>query len=472
MKAHLPSAAAAAPAVEHGVSPVHIPTRDDGASPELARAAAALADRLGPARIWHVNSTATGGGVAELLWSGIARQQALGLRVDWLIADAEPAFFQLTKRIHHGLHGRVDHPFTEHDARLYEASTTRSAAQLAEFVRPGDLVVLHDPQTVGLAPHLVALGVRVAWRCHIGTRSDVPAVAATWAFLRRYVEAVPHCVFTVADYAPAYLAPARVSVITPSIDPESPKNRLLTQAECVELLAGIGLLRSPDALATGAPDVGDDPVGYVVQDEPLVEGVPVVTQVSRWDPLKDLVGVLRAFAEGIAPRSAAHLLFAGPDPADIPDDPEGAGVFAQLRAFRESLPVEIRRRVHLAVLTLRRQTANALAVNAIQRYSTVVVQKSLEEGFGLTVTEAMWKSRPIVASAVGGLLTQVTHGVHGLLVEPDDLTGFADAVTGLLTHPARAAELGAAAHRRCRDEFLSERETADYLALYGAMSDH
>ncbi|KOX16383.1 hypothetical protein ADK67_40175 [Saccharothrix sp. NRRL B-16348] len=404
-----------------------------------------------------------------MLWSGIARQQALGLPVGWLIADAEPAFFQLTKRIHHGLHGRVDHAFTEHDARLYEVSTTRSAAQLAEFVRPGDLVVLHDPQTVGLAPHLVAGGVKVAWRCHIGTRANVPAVAATWAFLRRYVEAAPRCVFTVADYAPGYLAPGRVTVITPSIDPESPKNRHLSQAECVELLAGIGLLRSPD-LATGAPNQGDDPVGYVVQDQPLPEGVPVVTQVSRWDPLKDLAGVLRAFAEGIAPHSPAHLLFAGPDPADIPDDPEGAGVFAQLRALRQALPAEIRRRVHLAVLTLRHQTANALAVNAIQRYSTVVVQKSLEEGFGLTATEAMWKSRPIVASAVGGLLTQLTHGAQGLLVEPDDLTGFADAVSGLLANPVRAAELGAAAHRRCREEFLAERESADYLALYDRMS--
>jgi trehalose synthase len=162
----------------------------------------------------------------------------------------------------------------------------------------------------------------------------------------------------------------------------------------------------------------------------------------------------------------AHLVLAGPDPADIPDDPEGVSVFAEVRRLRDGMPADVRARIHLVVLTLRDLKANALVVNAIQRYSTVVVQKSFEEGFGLAVTEAMWKSRPIVASAVGGLITQLTDGVDGLLVDPVDLRAFGDAVNLLLAEPSYATRLGAAAHEKCRSSFLATRELTDYLRLY------
>lgn len=442
-------------ALEHGVTQVDIQAAGAiGGDPQIAELAADVALRLGPARIWHVSSTATGGGVAELLWSSIARQRALGLPAGWLIADAEPQFFQLTKRIHHGLHGSGTKDFSPQDEELYRTVTAKSAKQLAAFVQPEDVVVLHDPQTAGVAPHLLAAGARVAWRCHIGTRADGPTVDATWEFLRPSVELVPNCVFTVPDFAPRYLSPSRITVITPSIDPASAKNRELSEQECHSLLAGIGLVEP----------MGAGEVGYTLQDRPLPPDVPVVTQVSRWDPLKDMTGVLRTFASRVA--APTHLVLAGPDPADIPDDPEGATVFAEVVRLRDSLPADVRARIHLVVLTLRDQAANALVVNAVQRRSTVVVQKSLEEGFGLTVTEAMWKSRPIVASAVGGLLTQLTDGVTGLLVDPLDLNAFGDAVNLLLAKPSYAAQLGAAAHEKCGSSFLSTRELIDYLRLY------
>ncbi|GAB3439949.1 glycosyltransferase [Actinophytocola sediminis] len=443
---------------EHGVTRVAVEaTARPRTDSRLTGPAANLVRRLGSARIWHVSSTATGGGVAELLWSSIAHQQTLGLPAGWLIADAEPEFFQLTKRIHHGLHGRATTPFTPADDQFYRDVTTRSAAQLAEHIRPGDVVLLHDPQTAGIAAHLIDAGVRVGWRCHIGTRSTNAQAEATWDFLRPHLGAVPRHVFTVADFAPHYLRQERISVIAPSIDPDTVKNQELSARRIDELLAGIGLFGP--ATRSG--------VGTTIQDQPLPAGVPLVTQVSRWDPLKDMTGVLRAFADFVP--SPAQLLLVGPDPADIPDDPEGAEVFAEVSALRARLPAPLRARVHLVVLSLADTADNALVVNAIQRRSTVVVQKSLQEGFGLTATEAMWKARPIVASAVGGLLAQFTDRVDALLVNPLDLAGFGAAVNELLANPRYAADLGAAAHRTCADRFVVTRELGDYLDFYGTL---
>lgn len=455
----------------HGITRVEVP--EDGPEPEmpgdllgpaLRQRAAMLADRLGTTRIWHVSSTATGGGVAELLWSSITYHRMLGLPAQWLVTEAEPEFFQLTKRIHHGLHGRGIPVFTREDEELYRSVTARFAAGLAERLAPGDLALLHDPQTAGAVPSLVEAGVRVAWRCHVGTRGGGAVFAATWEFLRPYVEQVPHSVFTDAGFAPDFLPPERRAVITPSIDPGSAKNRELSAGRQRELLAGIGLL-------PGSPDGAAEPVGYTIQDAPLPHDAPVVTQVSRWDPLKDMLGVLRTFTADLALYSRAHLVLAGPDPADIPDDPEGAAVFAEVRHTWETLPPDARARVHLVMLSLRDLALNGLAVNAVQRRSTIVAQKSLEEGFGLTVTEAMWKARPLVVSGVGGLLVQITDKATGLLVDPLDYPAFGKALDELLRRPDYATELGLAARRECQERFLVSRELSDYLALYTRMLD-
>lgn len=432
---------------------------------EAHRLGADVRARLGTARIWHVNSTAAGGGVAELLHSSIARHTVLGLPTTWLVSNAAEAFFELTKRVHHGLHGSpAVGVLTAEDTERYRAATHRQAANLLAHIAAGDLVVLHDPQTLGAAPHLLAAGARVAWRSHIGTTDPNEHSDATWVLLRPYLDGVRHCVFTVADYAPRFIPAARVRVIRPSIDPYAAKNLDLTEEQVGALLRRVGL--------TGpVPDGGDsEPIGRVIQDQPLGPATPVVLQVSRWDPLKDMTAVMRAFAGHIAHRGDAHLVLAGPDPADVADDPEGTTVFTEVLRLYGGLPADVRARVHIVMLSLRDAHTNALVVNALQRRATVICQKSLQEGFGLTVTEAMWKGRPVVATRVGGIPAQIDSDRVGVLIDdPTDIAAFSDAVVALLDDPDRAAALGAAARARCHAEFLTERELVDYLHLYAAM---
>jgi trehalose synthase len=188
--------------------------------------------------------------------------------------------------------------------------------------------------------------------------------------------------------------------------------------------------------------------------------------VSRWDRLKDPAGVVDAFAGQIAAGTDAHLVLAGPDFTAVSDDPEGSVVFAEVRARREQLSAETRTRVHLALLPMHDAEENAAVVNALQRRSDVICQKSLAEGFGLTVAEAMWKGRPVVASRVGGIQDQITDGVTGMLVDPSDLGAFGAAVNTLFNHPAHAAMLGTQANARVREVFLGPRHLAQYVDLF------
>jgi trehalose synthase len=191
-----------------------------------------------------------------------------------------------------------------------------------------------------------------------------------------------------------------------------------------------------------------------------------VLQVSRWDALKDPLGVIRAFAEHVPPSTGAHLVYAGPAVSAVADDPEGARVLHDALALREALPAHQRSRVHLASLPMDDPAENAIIVNALQRHATVVAQKSLAEGFGLTVAEAMWKARPVIASRIGGIQSQIEHGVSGLLLgDPRDLQAFGDAVAALLGDPQRAKSLGENARARVRDQFTSPRSLLDYLGL-------
>jgi trehalose synthase len=200
------------------------------------------------------------------------------------------------------------------------------------------------------------------------------------------------------------------------------------------------------------------------QDGPVPSDAPLVTQVSRWDRLKDPVGVLRTVADYC--EVDAHLLLAGPSVADVSDDPEGAEVLGEVRKLRDSLPRDKRARVHLASLPMDDVEENAAMVNAIQRRSDVIVQKSLAEGFGLTVAEGMWKARPLVASRVGGIQDQIEDGVSGVLIDdPTDLPAVARAVDGFIDDPGRAAEVGRAARQRVLDEYLGTRTLTQYMAL-------
>jgi trehalose synthase len=436
---------------------------------ETAKANVLLDGRV----IWNVNSTARGGGVAEMLRSLIAYGRAAGVDVRWVVMGGEPDFFRITKRIHNNLHGHAGDggPLGDLEREIYEATATATAGQLAGLVRPGDVVLLHDPQTAGLVPPLVQLGAHVVWRAHIGL--DLPNELArnAWRFLLPYVTPAAAYVFSRRAFAWEGLDPAKIAIVRPSIDPFSAKNQDLAPNDVGAILHATGLLAdhgggAPVFTRTDGTHGRIDRRSRRFEDELLPDDVPVVTQVSRWDRLKDPLGVIEAFVSQIAPGSDAHLVIAGPDTAAVADDPEGAHIMGMCRERWESLAPEVRRRVHLALIPMDDAEENAAIVNALQRWSTVVVQKSLAEGFGLTVSEAMWKARPVVASRVGGIQDQIVDGDSGVLVEPRDLGGFAHAVLGLLHDPERARRMGEKARERVRDEFLGVRHLEEYVDLF------
>lgn len=455
-----------------------IPVVGSAAVDEIHRAARSLAERLGGRVVWNMSSTAVGGGVAEMLQPFLGYTRGTGLDVRWLIIQGPPDFFRITKRLHHALHGEPGDGANLDEAAhgVYATILGQNALELRGCIAPGDVVILHDPQTAGLAPALLAAGARVVWRCHIGADDENPEVALGWHFLARYLDDVRTMVFSRASYVPKRYRDGRAAIIQPSIDAFSTKNIELDQDTIRSILVHVGLVEGPP-LST--PRLGftrsDDTPGRVERRADVIRlgrapawEKPLVVQVSRWDPLKDMTGVLHGFAT-LVERDAsldADLVLAGPNVGAVADDPEGPAVFdAVFRAFREQ-PQAVRAHIHLATLPTADTEENAAIVNALQRHAAVVVQKSLHEGFGLTVTEAMWKARPVVASAVGGIQDQIEDGVSGLLLrDPTDLGAFGGAVRRILTDPALAGELGRAAHERVRRHFLIVRALVQFGEL-------
>jgi trehalose synthase len=433
--------------------------------PEQARRFGAVQrrarDELAGRVVWNVSSTAAGGGVAEMLRNLLGYVRGAGVRTGWLVLDADPEFFAVTKRIHNAVHGTGDPPeLGTADQRIYEHTIQRNLPELRHRIRPTDLVLLHDPQPAGLVEPLRRAGIQTIWRCHIGLDTRNDRADAAWRFLRHYVESAGAFVFSRRQYAPDWVRADRLQVIPPSIDPLSAKNRPIPPAECVRILTAAGVLsrdgRTPSNVVQGAP--------------PPTPDTRLVVQVSRWDRLKDMAGVMSGFSRLPAEVGDAHLMLVGPAVAAVSDDPEGGQVLAECAAAWHHLPEDIRRRVHLVSVPMEDPELNATIVNAVQRHAAVIVQKSLAEGFGLTVAEAMWKARPVVASGVGGILDQIVPGESGLLVDdPNDLDAFAAAVTLVLRDEPYAHRLGQAAQERVRDRFLGDRHLGQYVDLFGAV---
>ncbi len=444
---------------------------------EQAEAVArALSAQLGERVIWNVSSTAVGGGVAEMLQPLLGYARGLGFDARWVVIRGNDDFFRITKRIHHALHGAPGDGSVlgPADRSLYESTLAANAHDLCGAVQPGDVVILHDPQTAGLAPAVHAAGALVIWRCHIGHDHRNQEVEAGWQFLAPYLKDVPAYVFSREAYIPEVCDPSRAEIIQPSIDAFSSKNQELSDEVVRTILVHTGLVEGP---LPQRPDHsflrGDGSRGRVQRRADVIRlgpapayDVPLVVQVSRWDPLKDMLGVMRGFAalfDGASARSAA-LVLAGPNVHAVADDPEGPAVFDEVLQAWRNLPHSVRQRVHLANLPTADVEENAAIVNALQRHASIVVQKSLNEGFGLTVTEAMWKARPVIASAVGGIQDQIEDGISGvLLADPRDLNAFGSAVAGLLADPEAARRMGDAAKERVRANFLG----VAHLIRYG-----
>ena len=432
----------------------------------VQRAGSAFAGRV----VWNVNSTANGGGVAEMLRSLLAYARGAQVDARWVVIEGNPEFFRVTKRIHNRLHGAEGDggELGPAEQAVYEAVAEANARELVELIAPGDVVLLHDPQTAGLAAPLRDAGAYVVWRCHVGIDDPNDLSRSAWDFLRGYVQPADEYVFSREAFEWEGLDTERMAIIPPSIDAFSAKNQALEPAAVAAILHVSGLIAGDHHGAArflrqdGTPGRVDRSA-RMWQHGPIPETAPLVVQVSRWDRLKDPLGVIEGFARRAAHETDAHLLLAGPDVTAVADDPEGLEVLNECIAHWEALPADIGERVHLAALPMDDAEENAAIVNAIQRRATVAVQKSIAEGFGLTVAEAMWKARPVVASRIGGIQDQIADGESGVLVPPRDLDAYADALVMLLRDPERAEQIGAAAQMRVRDLFLGSRHLGQYL---------
>jgi trehalose synthase len=462
---------------------------------ELEEAARAVRGKLAGRRIWMVNSTARGGGVAEMLPTMLTLLRDLGIPTDWVVIESsEPGFFEMTKNLHNMIHGEDGGDFSREAEDLFVRENRANAGFLRQRMQTGDILIVHDPQPAPLAGILRQdIDFRAVWRCHIGLDAENGATRAAWGFLEPFLDSYDHGVFTTTEYVPAPFT-QRASVITPAIDPLGDKNAELHLHKLVGILANSALISSPGPLV---PPPFDDVVHRVQGDGSLRPANmwddiglltrPIVTQVSRWDRLKGFGPLMEGFVE--LKRRAANgedigtawsyrrrlrlvrLILAGPDPGSIQDDPEGQEVFRELHDAYLTLPSEIQDDIALVTLPMSSQRRNALIVNALQRASTFVVQNSLREGFGLTITEAMWKHIPVLTnSRACGPRHQVRDRVDGRLVEdPEDPYELATAMADMLgDHPHRL-EWGRNAQRRVHGEYLVFRQVSSWLHLLAGL---
>jgi trehalose synthase len=457
----------------------------------LREEAATLIAALRGRKVWMVNSTAQGGGVAEMMPKLVSLLNELGLATEWVVMGTEePRFFDLTKRLHNLIHGEGDPWLRDEERQLYAAVSAENAADMKRRVRPDDILVIHDPQPLGMGAQLKReLGMPFFFRCHIGLDEDSPETRAAWDFLRPYAELCDHAIFSAPEYIVPYLA-GKSGVITPAIDPLGFKNRELSPNKLAGILKNAGLARSRHPVVPAAfpeqakrllPD-GD----FGAMNEETDIGIlfrPIVTQISRWDRLKGFEPLLEAFVRlkhdlhsrcvsGRHRRRLAlvRLVLAGPDPAAVADDPEATEVLRDLTDVYTGLPHWIQEDVALVSLPMGCRNENALMVNALQRCSSIVVQNSLREGFGLTATEAMWKSCAVLGSRACGIRQQIRDGVDGRLIpDSQDPQGIADLLDAMLDDLPGATRYGKSAQRRVHDDFLVFTQVRRWLA---ALADH
>lgn len=376
-----------------------------------------LAERLGNCTVQNINSTAVGGGVAEILHRMLPLLNELGVSTTWDVIKGGEHFFQVTKKIHNALHGRQVE-FTQEDWDVF-AETTRFNIETIDIV--GDIIYVHDPQPIGLIKKRQKTNKKWIWRCHVDFSSPDPNV---WRFLKKFIEQYDVSVFS----APQFSKPlkTRQVLISPSIDPLSPKNRELSDSEIEAVLARFNI----------------DPE------------LPMMTQISRFDYLKDPVGVIEVYR--LVKRNIdCQLILAG---GGATDDPEGEAVLAKVKETAGDDP-----HIHIILLP----PASDIEINALQRASAVVLQKSLREGFGLTVAEALWKAKPVVASAVGGIPLQIAHKYSGLLSHTIEGTAFW--VKQIIQNPEFGERLGRNGREHIKNNFLITRHIREYLLLFHSL---
>jgi trehalose synthase len=458
---------------------------------DLKSSAANVDQKLKGRTIWMINSTARGGGVAEMLPGMIALMNDLGIDTRWVVINSDRReFFRLTKRMHNLIHGNASAgmEFGPADAELYEAVNRENASSFIKHVKKEDVLIVHDPQPLPLGRIMSKEhGMFAVWRCHIGLDKRTDATASVWRFLKPFFDGYRHAIFTAPEYVPDYLK-ERYTIIHPAIDPLSHKNQELMVPKLTGILCNSGLLPSYEPVTT--PDYRKKVQMILPDGTSSVPGEigllfrPVIVQISRWDRLKGWLPLLEAFVR--LKRDAEHrnasykshrrkrrvelarLVLAGPDPSAVADDPEGAEVLQEVSGRYEAVEDDIRRDIAILLLPMGSLKENMLIVNAIQRCASVVVQNSIQEGFGLTATEAMWKRKPVLGSSACGIRQQIRDGDDGLLSrDPENPKEISEKLRMLLDDTRMAYNLGRSAQRRVYDHFLIFRQIAAYLDLLG-----
>ena len=370
-----------------------------------------LAERLKGKVIQHINSTPVGGGVAEILNRMVPLLLDLGVNTKWDVIKGGEQFFDVTKKFHNALHGRPEE-ITERDFEVFMETSQQNLENINTY---GDIVFIHDPQPIALIKKKA--DNKWLWRCHIDVSNPNERV---WDFLMDFIAQYDSAVFS----APAFSRklPIRQFLISPSIDPLSDKNKELPQ----------------------------EMIDAVLRKYNIKKDKPIITQISRFDRLKDPLGVIEAYKR-VKKYIDCQLILAG---GAALDDPEGSKVLYEVEE-----KAKLDQDIHILLLP-----QNDIEVNALQRASDVIIQKSLKEGFGLTVAEALWKAKPVVASNVGGIPLQIKHKYSGLLCHSIEGAGFA--IKQLLSSPAYAKKLGENGREHIKNNFLITRHLRDYMLLF------
>lgn len=431
---------------------------------------------LGTNRVWMLNSTASGGGVAEMMPRVCSILADLGVDTRWLVLDpGRPDFFTVTKRLHNMLHGETER-FEDTGSRAIYERVSEEGARALHRVQPGDVLVVHDPQPAGVLRFMrETVCSRSIWRCHIGVSESNENTRSAWNFLDSFLEPYKRMLFSAYAYIPEKWL-EKSGELHPGIDPLAHKNRSLRPYKLIGILRSAGLVDGPEVppWARFKAEAQRFREGaWVSEPIPDLLHVPLILQVSRFDRLKGFQYLIPAFerladvcneralhvrADSERVRnelSRAALLLAGPDPAGVADDPQSSEVLEGLCRQQAALPPDVRTRVHILRLPMVDVKENALIVNCLQRIAAVVVQNSIKEGFGLTASEALWKGAPVVASNVGGLAVQIRHGTDGRLVgDPTSVHQLSEAILRMLTYPLEAENMGRSGRQRVREHFM------------------
>lgn len=378
-----------------------------------------VASRVEGRVLQNINSTAVGGGVAEILTRMIPLLKELGVAATWDVMKGDEAFFDVTKAIHNALHGTAER-ITDEMIECYRRTT---AANLRQMELSDGVILVHDPQPAGLIARKPDVGRAWVWRCHIDVSTPD---RRTWQFLAPMIEQYDACIFSMPDFAQSIGSPQYM--VAPSIDPLSDKNR----------------------------DLDERYVQSVLEKYSIDPGRPILTQISRFDRLKDPVGVIAAY-QMVKKRHNCQLVLAG---GGASDDPEGAEVLREVAEAAESDSD-----IHVISLP----PYSDLEINALVRGSTIIFQKSIKEGFSLTVSEALWKRKPVIGGAVGGIKLQVINGITGYLVHSPE--GAARRAAELLGDPALRERMGENGHSHVKQNFLLTRHVKDYMLIMLAV-DH